>query len=70
MRDLVAGVHVMATDTDGVYLDWGTPSQRLIDRATPAELAQRALPAVSMGSKVDAASHFVLDTGKQAAIRP
>ena len=43
-RDLGADVYVMATDTDGVYLDWGTPSQRLIDRATPAELAQHAFP--------------------------
>jgi carbamate kinase len=67
-RDLGADVYVMATDTDGVYLDWGTPSQRLIDRATPAELALHAFPAGSMGPKVDAASHFVLKTGKRAAI--
>ena len=67
-RDLGADVYVMATDTDGVYLDWGTPSQRLIDRATPAELAQHAFPAGSMGPKVDAACHFVLKTGKRAAI--
>jgi carbamate kinase len=67
-RDLGADVYVMATDTDGVYLDWGTPSQRLIVRATPAELAQHAFPAGSMGPKVDAACHFVLKTGKRAAI--
>jgi len=67
-RDLGADVYVMATDTDGVYLDWGTPSKRLIDRATPAELAQHAFPAGSMGPKVDAACHFVLKTGKRAAI--
>jgi carbamate kinase len=67
-RDLGADVFVMATDTDGVYLDWGTPSQHLIDRATPAELAQHAFPAGSMGPKVDAACHFVLETGKRAAI--
>jgi len=67
-RDLGADVYVMATDTDGVYLDWGTPSERLIDRATPAELAQHTFPAGSMGPKVDAACHFVLKTGKRAAI--
>ena len=67
-RDLGADVYVMATDTDGVYLDWGSPSQRLIDRATPVELAQHAFPAGSMGPKVDAACHFVLKTGKRAAI--
>jgi len=67
-RDLGADVFVMATDTDGVYLDWGTPRQRRIDCATPAELAQLSFPAGSMGPKVDAASHFVLKTGKRAAI--
>ena len=43
-RDLGADVYVMATDTDGVYLDWGTPRQRLIDRATPAGAGAARVP--------------------------
>ena len=37
-RELGADLYVMATDVDGVYLDWGTPTQARIDRATPPEL--------------------------------
>ena len=67
-RDLDADLFVMATDVDGVYVDWGSPSQRRLDRATPAELAALDLPAGSMGPKVAAASEFVQATGRRAAI--
>jgi len=50
-RELDADVFVMATDVDGVYRDWGAPTQARIDRATPAELAAMDLPAGSMGPK-------------------
>jgi carbamate kinase len=67
-RELEADLYVMATDTDGVYLDWGTPNARRLEHATPAELAAHAFPAGSMGPKIDAACEFVTLTGRPAAI--
>jgi carbamate kinase len=67
-RELDADLYVMATDVDGVYHDWGTPSQARIDRATPQQVADMDLPAGSMGPKVAAAVEFVESTGKRAAI--
>ena len=51
-RELDADLFVMATDVDGVYADWGQPTQARIERATPAELDAMDLPAGSMGPKV------------------
>jgi carbamate kinase len=67
-RDLDADLFVMLTDADAVYLDWGTPTQRAIRRATPASLANIGFAAGSMGPKVAAACAFALATGKKAAI--
>jgi carbamate kinase len=67
-RELDADLFVMATDVDGVYVDWGTPDQRRLDRVTPEELRATPFPAGSMGPKVDAAAEFVEATGKRAAI--
>jgi carbamate kinase len=67
-RDLEADLFVMATDVDGVYLDWGTPDQRRLERATPEELRSLAFPAGSMGPKVDAAAEFATASGKRAVI--
>jgi carbamate kinase len=67
-RDLEADLLVIATDVDGVYLDWGKPEQRLIDWVTPAELKALPFPAGSMGPKVQAAIQFVEKTGKRCAI--
>lgn len=67
-RELDADLFVMATDVKGVYLDWGKPEQRLLSRATPAEMKQFNFAAGSMGPKVDAAVKFVAATGKRAAI--
>jgi carbamate kinase len=58
----------MATDVDGVYLDWGTPEARKIDRATPDELDTYDFAAGSMGPKVAAACAFARATGHRAAI--
>jgi len=63
-----ADLFVMATDVDGVYSDWGTPTQRRIDWVTPDELAEHGFPAGSMGPKVDAACRFASVTGRRAAI--
>jgi len=71
---LAKGIHadwfVMATDVDGVYVDWGTPTQRAIVRANPDALLEIAasFPAGSMGPKVIAACEFVKATGKKAGI--
>ena len=69
---LARGVHadlfVMVTDVDGVYVDWGTPSQRKLDRVTPRELRAQHFASGSMGPKVEAAIRFAERTGKRAAI--
>ena len=67
-RELDADLFIMATDVDGVYVDWGTPDQRRLDRVTPDELRAISFPAGSMGPKVDAATEFVEATGKRAVI--
>jgi carbamate kinase len=67
-RDLGADLFVIATDVDGVYLDWGKPEQRRLGRVTIEELKTHPFPAGSMGPKVAAAIQFVERTGKRAAI--
>jgi carbamate kinase len=66
--ELDADLFVIATDVDGVYLDWGKPEQRKLTQVTPAELRSYKFPAGSMGPKVEAAIHFVEKTGNRAAI--
>ncbi|MGD8329066.1 MAG: carbamate kinase [Acidobacteriota bacterium] len=67
-RELEAQMLVLATDVDGVYLDWGTPEARRIDHATPDELAGYDFASGSMAPKVEAACAFVRETGGRAAI--
>jgi carbamate kinase len=67
-RELDADLFVIATDVDGVYLDWGKPEQRKLTRVTAAEMRSYKFPAGSMGPKVEAAIQFVEKTGKRAAI--
>ena len=67
-EDVDADLFLMATDVDGVYLNWGTPEQRRLDRITPGELASHQFAAGSMGPKVEAAARFVAKTGHRAAI--
>jgi carbamate kinase len=67
-EDVAADLFLMATDVDGVYLDWGTPQQRRLDRVTPEELAGHDFAAGSMGPKVEAAALFAARTGRRAAI--
>ena len=67
-RELEVDLYVMATDVDGVYVDWGTPAARKIDRATQDELEAYEFAAGSMGPKVEAACTFVRETGNRAAI--
>jgi carbamate kinase len=67
-EDVAAGLFVMATDVDGVYLDWGTPAQRRLGQVTPGELAGHEFAAGSMGPKAEAAARFAAKTGQRAAI--
>jgi carbamate kinase len=61
-------LYVMATDVDGVYADWGTPSSAGSSGRPPAELEAMAFAAGSMGPKVAAAIEFATLSGKRAAI--
>lgn len=67
-REVEADLYVMVTDVDGVYVNWGTPDQRKLDRVTPSDLRGHDFAAGSMGPKVEAAVRFVENTGKRAAI--
>jgi carbamate kinase len=67
-RELEADLYIMATDVDGVYLDWGTPNARKLHRATVEELEAYDFAAGSMGPKVEAGCAFARETGKRAAI--
>ena len=67
-EDVGADLFLMATDVDGVYLNWGEPEAQRLDRVSPAELALLAFAAGSMGPKVKAAALFATNTGQRAAI--
>lgn len=68
-QDLEADVLVIATDTDAVYVDWGTPQQRAIAAASPDAIEAFPFPAGSMGPKVEAAAQFARSApGRVAAI--
>ncbi len=67
-EDVGADLFLMATDVDGVYLDWGTSQQRRLGQVTPEELAGYQFAAGSMGPKVEAAAQFAAKTGRRAAI--
>lgn len=67
-RNLGADIFVMATDAEGVCLDWGTTEQRVLGTTTPEELDKYEFAAGSMGPKVEAAKRFVRSTGGRAAI--
>ena len=66
--EIGADALVIVTDVDAVYADWGTPSQRPITDATPAELAASSFADGSMGPKVRAACWFAEQTGGFAVI--
>ncbi len=67
-RELGADLFIMATDVDGVYLDWGKETQRKLEQIPASELKSYHFAAGSMGPKVSAALQFVENTGKRAAI--
>lgn len=67
-EEIDADLLVIATDVDGVYVDWGTPDQRRLTETTPEELRAYDFAAGSMGPKVEAVCRFVERTGRTAAI--
>ena len=68
-EEIDADLLVIATDVDGVYVDWGTPDQQVLTETTPQELRALDFAAGSMGPKVEAECRFVQHTGRPAAIR-
>jgi len=66
--ELKADLLIMATDIDGVYVDWGRLTARRIARTTPAELCSYGFASGSMGPKVEAACNFVQESGLRAGI--
>lgn len=66
--DIDADLLIIATDVDGVYLDWGTDNQRRITKASPTAVEELGLAAGSMGPKVQAAAQYAVRSGKKAAI--
>jgi carbamate kinase len=70
-HDLGADLLIMATDTQAVYLRYGTPEQVAIRRAHPDDLLDNHAAEFASGSmlpKVQAACEFATATGKPASI--
>lgn len=67
-EQLGADLLVIATDVDGIYRDWGGPTQRRLTSVTPTELAGLDLPSGSMGPKAEACRRFVTRTGRPAVV--
>jgi carbamate kinase len=66
--ELDADLLILATDTDGVYLNWGTDDAKKIEQFTPEEIEHYEFDSGSMGPKVEAAANFVRRTGQRAVI--
>ena len=66
--ELEADLLIMATDKDGVYLDWGSDSEKIISKTTPEEISKYSFDKGSMGPKVEAACSFVERSGQRALI--
>jgi len=67
-RQLGVRTLYLVTDVNGVYNDWDTPDESLLQSTTPDELRAMKLPTGSMGPKAEAACDFVEATGNAACI--
>jgi len=67
-----ADLFLIATDVEGVALDYGAENQRFVSRLTVAEAGRLAagghFPPGSMGPKVTAAAEFTAATGRRSVI--
>ncbi len=67
-----ADIFLIATDEAGVYLNYGTEKQKMLDTVTADEAMRHKrngeFPDGTMGPKVEAAATFVRHTGKRAVI--
>jgi carbamate kinase len=71
-NDVHADLLVILTAVDGVYLDWGQPTERRLGAVTLAEcrryIDEGHFPAGSMGPKVEAIYGFLQQGGKRGLI--
>ncbi len=71
-EEVDADMFVIATDVEGVMLNFGTPEEKLLKTLTVKEakryLEEKQFGTGSMAPKVDAAIRFVEATGKRAVI--
>jgi len=68
-RELGAGALLLLTDSDAVYLDWGSSAARaLAGTVSPADLRKHSFAPGSMQPKVEAACRFVEAGGGMAGI--
>lgn len=67
-KEVNADMFIMATDSDALYLDWGTNKAKKIENSTYHELKNYTFEEGSMMPKVISACWFAEKTGKKAAI--
>ncbi|MGD8255554.1 MAG: carbamate kinase [Syntrophobacterales bacterium] len=71
-EEIRVDVFLIATDVEGVALDYGGPDQRFLRKMTLAEATQYRkeghFPPGSMGPKIEAAVQFIKKRGKRAVI--
>jgi carbamate kinase len=71
-EEIRVDVFLIATDVEGVALDYGGPDQRFLRKMTLAEAAQYKkeghFPPGSMGPKIEAAVQFIKKRGNRAVI--
>ncbi len=71
-REVGVDIFVIATDVEGVMLDFGTPRQRLVKSLTADEascyIREGQFPPGTMQPKIDAALEFVGQSGNRALI--
>ena len=67
-KELNADFYIMATDSDAVYENWGTPQAKALRNVTYSDLKHYNFATGSMGPKVTSACWFAEKTKKKAAI--
>ncbi len=67
-KELNADLYIMATDSDAVYENWGTPQAKALRNVSYDDLKHLNFASGSMGPKVISACWFAEKTRKKAAI--